>query len=59
MGDLAQTAHDPTAAGPYTLVILKPDAVAAGKEHEILHIAELTGFTVIQKERLQVRACSH
>jgi hypothetical protein len=37
-----------------TLAIVKPDAVAAGKAEEILHLAELAGFTVIQQQRLQV-----
>lgn len=49
-------AHDLTALEPYTLAIVKPDAVAAGKQDEILHIAELAGFTVIQQQRLQVGA---
>jgi hypothetical protein len=42
------------AAPGYTLAIVKPDAVAAGKADEMLHLAELSGFTVIQQQRLQV-----
>ncbi|KAI8468215.1 MAG: nucleoside diphosphate kinase [Monoraphidium minutum] len=52
MGDLA--GWDAAAAAPYTLAIVKPDAVAAGKAEEILHLAELAGFTVIQQQRLQL-----
>lgn len=42
-----------------TLAIVKPDAVAAGKADEILHLAELAGFTVIQKRQLTVRMRAH
>jgi len=38
-----------------TLAIIKLDAVAAGKADEILHLAELCGFTIIQQQRVQVR----
>lgn len=44
------------AAACRTLAIIKPDAVAAGKAEEILHLAELAGFTVIQQQRTQVIA---
>lgn len=41
-----------------TLAMVKPDAVAAGAADEILHLAELAGFTVIQKRQMQVRCAA-
>jgi hypothetical protein len=38
-----------------TLALIKPDAVAAGRASEIMQIIELSGFTIIAKEHLQVR----
>ena len=38
-----------------TLALIKPDAVASGRASEIMQIIELSGFTIIAKEHLQVR----
>ena len=37
-----------------TLALIKPDAVAAGRASEIMQIIELSGFTIIAQEHLQV-----
>lgn len=38
-----------------TYAMIKPDAVAAGKAEEIMHLIEYNGFTIIAKQKLQVR----
>ena len=43
-----------------TLAILKPDLVRSGKTEEVLQVIHLSGFTILQQQRLQerpVRAC--
>jgi nucleoside diphosphate kinase len=40
----------------YTLAMIKPDAVAAGKASEIQQLAEMHGFLIIAKRQLQVPA---
>ena len=44
-----------------TLALVKPDAVRKGKATEIMQLIELNGFTIIAKQKMQVRpwdACS-
>jgi nucleoside diphosphate kinase len=43
----------------YTLAMIKPDAVAAGKASEIQQLAEMHGFLIIAKRQLQVQAFAH
>lgn len=38
----------------YTLAIIKPDAVKAGKAAEIQQLAEIAGFQITAKQQLQV-----
>eukprot|EP00882_Tetradesmus_deserticola_P019735 GHRQ01021268.1.p1 GENE.GHRQ01021268.1~~GHRQ01021268.1.p1 ORF type:complete len:275 (+),score=57.25 GHRQ01021268.1:162-986(+) len=38
----------------YTLAMIKPDAVAAGKASEIQQLAEMQGFLIIAKRQLQL-----
>lgn len=38
-----------------TYAMIKPDAVAAGKAEEICQLIEVHGFTVVSKQKLQVR----
>ena len=50
----ASSAGAPTAATlSYTLAIVKPDAAGRWAD-EILHLTELSGFTVVQQQRLQL-----
>lgn len=37
-----------------TLALIKPDAVAAGKAEEIMHLIEVKGFTIVAKQKMQV-----
>jgi hypothetical protein len=46
---------DPPKQLQKTFAMIKPDAVAAGRASEIMQIIELSGFTIIAKEHLQVR----
>jgi hypothetical protein len=41
----------------YTLALIKPDAVGAGKAAEIQQLAELAGFSIIAKRSMQVLLC--
>lgn len=38
----------------YTLALIKPDAVRAGKASEIQQLIEMSGFLIIAKRQLQV-----
>lgn len=40
-----------------TLALIKPDAVAKGKANEIMQLIEMAGFTIVMKQKLQVRDC--
>jgi hypothetical protein len=40
----------------YTLALIKPDAVRAGKALEIQQLIEMSGFMIITKKQLQVNA---
>ena len=37
-----------------TLALIKPDAVAAGKARDIMHIIESNGFHIIEKKYIKV-----
>lgn len=39
----------------YTLAMIKPDAVAAGKAAELLQLIELAGFIIIARRQMQVQ----
>lgn len=39
-----------------TFALIKPDAVAAGKARDIMHLIEHHGFTIVTKKRMQVRS---
>ena len=38
-----------------TYAMIKPDAVGAGKAEEICQLIEVHGFTIVSKQKLQVR----
>lgn len=44
----------PAAKLQRTLALIKPDAVAEGRADEIMHLAELEGFTVVVQAKIQV-----
>jgi nucleoside diphosphate kinase len=38
-----------------TFAMIKPDAVSWGRADEIMQLIQLAGFTIIAKQKLQVR----
>lgn len=38
----------------YTLAMIKPDAVKAGKQAEMQQLMQLNGFTIVARKQLQV-----
>lgn len=43
----------------FTLALVKPDAVRAGKAPEIQQLIEMSGFLIIAKRQLQVKPAQH
>ncbi|KAG5458702.1 MAG: nucleoside diphosphate kinase [Olpidium bornovanus] len=46
----------PPSASEVTLVLVKPDAVAAGKDGEILDVVRARGYDVLQQEKVEISA---